>query len=1174
MRLTRLAVDKLPGIHPGFELTDDDLDSEINLVVGPNAAGKSSLIRALRYLIAGSLPDDPLALSLEAEFEGQSGQWLVLRAGSQVVWRRDGSTVEAPALPDPRFLHCYWLTAEDLLATDRARDEEIVARLRRELTGGYDLGALLAQDGPFRVGARHGGTEARALREARAKVRDITRAYENLQRERERLPRLERRVEVESELRDEIARVERSLELLDARRARIEAELALDEFPVTPEQMANLQGDEGKILDKLDERRKEVEKKRGEWERKRTESDGILDETGLTDDVPVPADLELHRQHVQKARELLRDRAARLKERDRALADERTAARRLGAPEDQVPSLGPETISEAERLAVEIEGERKTVQDLAARLERAPSSPDPDVLEAHRGAADALRTWLAAAATQLGKMIPPAAIVFAGLMATVAALLTYRGSVALGGALLAAIGGVWVALLAWGARQERSSARARFESYRIDPPSDWTAAEVSARLHQIDARLLELREADTRARQAEVDRERLEKARATLAELQDRKGELATEIGFDPAHTATSFHEFVRLVDRFDEARTEATELDEEIQRINGEISERIGNVRGFVHEWAVDGNQKIAAVGDDEDEKVPEDPGVALDAADASLTALVERAKRANQAGQNLVRAKEELVRANEELKEIDRKIDEVFEGAGLDTRDRPALDRRIEMLTDFRGREHDLREARIAERQIRSRLESEEELLALVDSDDDEALGRRLADLEEELDELEKVKEERTESRTRIDEAGADRKLEEALVELDDARAALEEARDEALRVEAGRFLLEEVKEEHRTEHEPVVLRDARERFERFTHHGWTLELVDEGAEFAARDLTLGKLRSLTQLSSGTRMQLLLAVRLAWTRTLEKDGEPLPLFLDEALTTSDPNRFAKVAESLASLAAEEGRQVFYLCAQPTDVQLWERGLGVRPRVIDLTEVRFGRSIDVGPDDFRLPERASIPPPGGEHAAEYAVRLGVPSIDPWTDPAAIHLFHLLRDDLPLLYCLMTDWGLSAQGHLENLLESSAADHAVADAQVRGLLEARCRIARRWLDAWRHGRGKPIDRGVLEVSGAVSHIFINRVADLANQLSGDPQALLRALPGVPRFRSDKVEELEEWLSEHGYLLPGEPLQPQEREVRVLTDAAGLADPGEIREVVRWLEAGLQDEPSTSKAEGT
>ena len=65
----------------------------------------------------------------------------------------------------------------------------------------------------------------------------------------------------------------------------------------------------------------------------------------------------------------------------------------------------------------------------------------------------------------------------------------------------------------------------------------------------------------------------------------------------------------------------------------------------------------------------------------------------------------------------------------------------------------------------------------------------------------------------------------------------------------------------------------------------------------------------------------------------------------LDEALTASDPARFDAIAGSLGRLAAETGRQVFYLTSNPADVAAWQRLLadaGEKPApVIDLAAVR-----------------------------------------------------------------------------------------------------------------------------------------------------------------------------------------------------------------------------------------
>jgi DNA repair protein SbcC/Rad50 len=222
---------------------------------------------------------------------------------------------------------------------------------------------------------------------------------------------------------------------------------------------------------------------------------------------------------------------------------------------------------------------------------------------------------------------------------------------------------------------------------------------------------------------------------------------------------------------------------------------------------------------------------------------------------------------------------------------------------------------------------------------------------------------------------------------------------------------------------------------------------------------------------------------------------------------------------------------------------------------------VRFGLPADVGPDDFSLPEREQIPGPDGVSPEAYAALLGVWRIDPWEDPGAIHLFHLLRDDLPRMHQLMSEWRLLTPGQLELFLGSSAAEHAVPDPDARRHLQVRCRVSRLWVEAWRLGRGRPIDRSTLERSGAVSHTFPDRVSDLSRTLEGDPRALLLLLPEIPRFRRSKIGELETWLVEHGYLSIDKPLETREREARALQDATGLLEPGEIREVVRWLEAG-------------
>lgn len=357
--------------------------------------------------------------------------------------------------------------------------------------------------------------------------------------------------------------------------------------------------------------------------------------------------------------------------------------------------------------------------------------------------------------------------------------------------------------------------------------------------------------------------------------------------------------------------------------------------------------------------------------------------------------------------------------------------------------------------------------------------------------------------------------------------------------------------------------MLSAARERFARYTRHAFALEMADAGL-IQARDQTQKELRHLDQLSAGTRMQLLLAVRLAYTSVLERGAEALPIFLDEALTTTDPERFEIIARSLKDTADDEGRQIFYLSSEPADVIRWERAIGARPHHIDLPGVRFGEP-GRAPADYVVPEREPLPAPDGLSAEDYAARLWVPLVNPRNGAAAIPVFYLLRDNLALLYRLMNDWRIDRIGPLEQLLASDAADRAVPDTHARERLQGCCEAARVWVALWRQGRGNLVDRSALEASGAISGHFIDQVSELVQSLDGDAEAVIAALAAgeIARFRQMKADELVAWLEEHGYLDRAEPLSTEARERQTLQQVARDVEHDRIQTVVRALESATR-----------
>src|SRR5690606_3450431 len=140
-------------------------------------------------------------------------------------------------------------------------------------------------------------------------------------------------------------------------------------------------------------------------------------------------------------------------------------------------------------------------------------------------------------------------------------------------------------------------------------------------------------------------------------------------------------------------------------------------------------------------------------------------------------------------------------------------------------------------------------------------------------------------------------------------------------ALEMAAGEFLLDSVEAEHEVSSRPSALVRAATWFSKFTAGAFELTFETTAGAASSRrlgaiDRVTGNRLALAELSSGTRAQLLLASRLAFALETEEGGAALPFFLDEALTTSDEQRFKQVAAAVLQVADEDGRQFIYLSA------------------------------------------------------------------------------------------------------------------------------------------------------------------------------------------------------------------------------------------------------------------
>ncbi|MFO8154585.1 MAG: hypothetical protein ACQERR_06255 [Pseudomonadota bacterium] len=1165
MRLRELDIRRLPGIDRPFAV--DELADGINLVIGPNAGGKSSLVRAVLALLDDRAGPGGTALHLAARWNDADGEeWMVERMGRETTWQHHGRPKPPPSLPEPHLLPCYTLGAETLGAVDRAETEaHIESVLRRQLAGGFDLPALSTEGGPFHRKSTLGREEARVLRDAEREL-EAARAEQRRLRESENtLAELEGELAAARATRQRLPRLEKALELARSVNALAAAESAVADFP---DGMARLKGDETRRIDAELRQRAEAEQRRADCARAEAAAREEQRATGLTippDGAALEAmDERLH--ELERLREQLETSEARLVE---ARARAREAAETLGGSGEPSPRLDPASVARVEEALEELRGasNRRAALELALEGRIGPASQDdPERLEEAIGD---LGRWLEQAVQPVGGRWP-VSIGSALVGVAVAGLLAVGGPspFALGFAALAVSGAglaAWPSLLAaLGARRAAAARRELEQYYRrshcangLEAPETWERDAVASCRRRLESRLARAR----RAEESEAQRQRLEEERRRhQMEEEAAEAELAgwiPEVGFDPRRQPASLGRWLQRAAAHDRAAAEVAEAEAERSRLQQRADAVATALVGDLDHWpapSVDGNGAS--------------PAVRADTATlrAALKRLRERAERYHQAEQRAVEQQHLAEQHGETAAARDAAIAAIYEQAGLPDGERAELERRLERFEAWREaiQERDLQQRQVE--QLRPQLADDPDWRGLAEAGDEGRLEQTLVDQQGIAAEYDRHQEEVTRIRAELEQARRQRPLEAARRDVQKARDALGEARREAVLKGAGQWLVESVQAEQTHRHQPATLRRADEWLGRFTRGGYGLRLDPDTGRLSALEHGTGQWREPARLSTGTRMQMVLALRIAFALESEAGREPLPFFLDEALTTTDPERFRAVADSLALLAREEGRQVFYLTAQPGDIALW-RAAEPAVAVIDLAAVR-GRAAAVPAEALSAPEPTPVPAPTADETPEaYAERLGVPAIDPWQPAEAIPVFHLLRDDLDTVQ-RATALGASRLGELEARLAGPVGEWFPEAERLSPT--PRFAVARAWLRAWCRGRGRPLTRADLHLvheAGIVSDTFFDRVAALVDEHGGDAAAVVDALrnKAVSGFRANKIDELEQWLADHDHLDHREPSTADDRYQAALIAAADHApalDPETIRAWCHWLEAGL------------
>ncbi len=1150
MRLQRLHIRRLPGIDQPFEFELSGVG--IQVIFGPNAIGKSSICRAVEALYWTDRGPSRRT-SLTADFELDGKVWRAYREGPNLRWECDGEEGGMPDLPTSRNHRCFFLRLRDLLDPSGDGTRDIATEILRQMSGGLDLN-LVVEKLVHGVGDRHGRKERNQFNTAERAVREASVHQTALQRREDRLTDLKTELAEATRSAHRLPSVDRALGLADrkAEHAAVDAEIK-----AMPEALAVLSGNEAKANERHQEELDELEKRVRDREAELTAAGDARRESRLLSPIS-PADLKAWRWKADELGRLEGElRTAQTECGDRR--KEYEAAWSAVGGGDSIPQdfeLGDhsqlfEFLGAVERHL----GKKSALEWRLALLDRVPVQEGGDrEIEELRNACSALRSWLRVPEPETpSDRIRARRLWILGslVVAAVGGILSVLVHPLFGFMLAAGAGALLPLLFLRGPQNHadaRERAQAQFGGTGSEGPDAWDAASVEARLRELERETASLESRLLRARDRDVERQSLLSDLDGLAEeetaFNKRRAELGKCLGLDEIPSNAELVDLARALDQLRTARVR-------FEGAKGKVDTLQEQVDRFL--------SGLAEILEHHGEPTPEDGATARSYVDS----LSDRNAQFETAIAKETRVKRELEQLSSDREAAQVAIREIYAEASLVVGDLAGLLALLDMLPRYRKR---LENATRLKSQIDLDCEvlakAGEDVLTRCDRNELEGLKRDLEGNAARAGELQK---EIVEIEAEVRAARVAHSLQDLIDDRERARAELQDRRDEKLLAEAGEFLVQAVEKEYEQTQMPRVFERAQRHFSRFTQHGYQLRLGRDGKvpRLYAVDLQNGEGRELDALSDGTRVQLLLAARLAFAEEVEK-GRTLPMFLDEALDHSDPVRFGEIVQSLGRIAEEQDRQIVLLTSDPVDIARLQLSLEKDKRelgdTIDLGLIRTGIATP-NPGDIEPPPRTSIPAPDGLSVAEYGEILQIPRFVPSRGASGQHFFYLLPDSLDLLHRFLST-GIERVGQWKVVSGTPLADHLCSGPVTAREVSLRVELLETFCELRAIGRGKPIGRDELVRSGALSERYLDVVATIAEELGGDTGELLATLgarqdPRLKGLRTKSVEDLERFCRDEGHLDDRNALPGNELQLRALTSPAAGSLPENVAGDCLW-----------------
>lgn len=1108
--LKALSISKMPGFPTGLKKFEG-FSNSINIISGPNSSGKSSTARVIQQLI---WHEKSLGLKARGSVLLDQENWEIDIDSNFISTQRSGLKDEIRGIPAEGNKR-YMLALHELVKTDEA---DLASEILRQSIGGYDLDKAKSNLDYSTTIRSKTSTEFKEFEKSEGKYIEIRDEQRKLKKEEETLEQLY----IDKKSAQEASKLGQFYEkVVDYLRSKLnyqQLSTTMEEFPDSMERVNGNEVDEiNDLEDQISEAEETIKRAKEDVEARRRQLKTLtIPENGIQNQTITELEerIEKLKEFERKNNDLvitvsgLKERTTQaLKSIDSSVNPSEWAGLNL----DDVSGLD-KMLQDALRVLGEKEFLLAEIGALQNELQESRNiDSNPETL---RDGMKILGNWLKEQTSTNG--IPSGFIYITAVIGIFTAIATYFiGWPGLLGIILIAA----LMMFAFTIRKKdggtsKNIRKHDFEQSGLKAPAQWTIDDVAQRIDELTESLQDAREAEKVEQRLNSCKEQLSKLQESLNRINSQRNEWIEKLKIAPEFLKTnpkdfsSFYWFLKQVKDWQDAHVELEShkaQKNQVEQVFEDMLERTNLLLVQCNFNRVDD---------------------ALEAR-AAFQEIKKQELARKESVSTIEQRKEQIKEKEAQQAKASHKRKAIYDRVNVDEGDKDRVSKLVTTLAEYKevAQNHYAakksffdKENLLKEHSLYSENEVEIENLSV------DLAQEQLERNRESEGKLEAINREIAKIETLIQDKKKGHELEDVLSEKGKALDNLEQLYQENLQFITGSIIVDQLKTITRNQNRPAVFSRANEILNKITNGRYELKLEEkEDPAFIAYDTVLKSGLNLSQISTGTRVQLLLAVRLAFVESQETTVK-LPLLADELLANSDDERAKAIIDALIEIS-RDGRQVFYFTAQADEVGKWLHFLK-QAKDIDYQIISLGD----GANSFYPQADAELvtlvhkaPSPNGKSYEEYGKEMNVQPFNILIQSCSeLSIWYLISDVNVLYECLKRN--IKQFGQLESYYSNNGKIPGL-DEPLWNNISSKIKLLERYLELYRKGRPKFIDREVLINSGAISDSFIDVVTHKLETLNGNPKKLIQALKRseISGFRNNKISELEEYLYGSGYL---------------------------------------------------